>query len=125
MRQALIVALLVAFVSPVWGQEAPTGPRIVGGYVTGRGYVDMDGLEKKAYLMGLLEGMFLAPAFGGREENMKWLLDCTKDVGLTDFRRYLFEYIMKRDELMENQSPLKAYRAVRDLCGSRGYGAAH
>lgn len=121
MRRALIVLVLATLALPAWSQEAPP-VRIVGGYVTGKGYMDMDGLEKKAYLMGLLEGMFLAPAFGAPEVSEKWLLDCTAQVGLNDFRTYLFQYILKRDELHDNQSPLKAYRAIKALCGERGFG---
>ena len=121
MRRALIAALIAVVALPAWSQEAPPA-RIVGGYVTGKGYMDMDGLEKKAYLMGLLEGMFLAPAFGAPEISEKWLLDCTDKVSLNDFRTYLFQYILKRDELHDNQSPLKAYRAIRTLCTERGFG---
>lgn len=121
MRRALIALVLATLALPAWSQEAPP-VRIVGGYVTGKGYMDMDGLEKKAYLMGLLEGMFLAPAFGAPEVSEKWLLDCTAQVGLNDFRTYLFQYILKRDELHDNQSPLKAYRAIKALCGERGFG---
>lgn len=120
MRRTLIAILFAVLAMPAWSQEAPP-PRIVGGYVTGKGYMDMDGLEKKAYLMGLLEGMFLAPAFGAPEISEKWLLDCTNQVGLNEFRSYLFQYILKRDELHDNQSPLKAYRAIRALCAERGF----
>jgi hypothetical protein len=123
MKRALIVLFIATIALPAWSQEVPP-PRIVGGYVTGKGYMDMDGLEKKAYLMGLLEGMFLAPAFGAPEISEKWLLDCTNQVGLNDIRSYLFQYILRRDELHENQSPLKAYRAIKALCGERGFAPA-
>lgn len=126
MRRALIAATLIALIGqPAWSQDAPAGsPRIVGGYVTGKGYLDMDGVEKRAYLMGLMEGMFLAPAFGAPEGNLKWLLDCTSQVGLNDFRSSMFQYILRRDELYENQSPVKAYRAIKALCAERGFTAA-
>ncbi len=120
MKRVLIALLVAAFALPAWSQEAPP-VRIVGGYLSGKGYMDMDGLEKRAYLMGLLEGMFLAPAFGAPEISEKWLLDCTNQVGLNDFRSYLFQYILKRDELHENRSPLKAYRAIKALCGEHGF----
>jgi len=123
MRRVLIAFFIAVFSLPAWSQDAPP-VRIVGGYVTGKGYMDMDGLEKKAYLMGLFEGMFLAPAFGAPEISEKWLLDCTKEVSLNDFRSYMFQYYLKRDELHENQSPLKAYRAIKALCGERGFAPA-
>lgn len=127
MRRAAIIALLALLTLPARADDTPPpkedapATKIVGGYVTGKGYMDMDGLEKRAYLMGLFEGMFLAPAFGAPEISEKWLLDCTAQVSLNDFRSYLFQYILKRDELHENQSPLKAYRAVKALCAEHGF----
>ena len=47
MRRALIAFFIAALALPAWSQEAPP-VRIVGGYVTGKGYMDMDGLEKRA-----------------------------------------------------------------------------
>ena len=119
MRAVLAAFCLVVMTAAAHAQQAKPAPRIVGGYVSGREYMDMDGMEKLAYLRGLFDGMFLAPAFGAANEDVDWLLACTGEVGIEDFRRHLFEYVRTRDELWNNRSPVKAFRAVRDLCAQR------
>ena len=110
----LAAALVLLIAMPVLAQDS--GVRIMGGYLTGKDFMDMDGLEKRAYVAGLLEGMFLAPAFGAKNEDMDWFLTCTAEVGVEDFRKSIFEYIRTRDDLWANRSPAKMYRAVRELC---------
>ena len=113
-----IAAALVLLVSlPVLAQDS--GVRIMGGYVGGREFMDMDGLEKRAYVAGILEGMLLAPAFGAKNEDMDWFLACTAEVGVEDFRKHIFEYVRTRDDLWNNRSPAKVYRAVREICLAR------
>jgi hypothetical protein len=113
-----IAAVLVLVISlPALAQDA--GVRIMGGYITGKDFMDMDGLEKRAYVAGVLEGMLLAPAFGAKNEDMDWFLACTAEVGVEDFRKHMFDYIRSRDELWNNRSPAKMYRAARDICLAR------
>lgn len=114
-----IAAALLVFATAASAQEAKPSPRIMGGYVSGREYMDMDGLEKSAYVRGLFDGIFLAPAFGAKNEDVDWLLACTGQVGIDEFRRYMFEHIRQRDDLWANRSPAKMYRAVRDLCQAK------
>ncbi|MBT5414187.1 MAG: hypothetical protein HOH66_18045 [Rhodospirillaceae bacterium] len=93
--------------------------RIHGGYVSGVQYMDMDGLTKKAYISGLIEGMLLAPAFGAPNENMEWFYVCTQEIGLNEIRKLLFEYIKNDYDLWENQNPAKNFRAIYQACLER------
>lgn len=90
--------------------------QIHGGYITGSEYLDMTGLQKKFYVSGLLEGLLLAPAFGGQEKSMKWFLDCTQRLGRTKIRRGIFRYINARTDLWDNRNPAKMFRAIRQVC---------
>ncbi len=96
--------------------EGEAGPRIHGGYVTGFQYWDMPGLQKKAYVAGLLDGMLLAPAFGAREPAMRWFLDCTEAIGVIKIRAALIDYIKSHDETLDNKNAAKMYRAIRHAC---------
>lgn len=117
MRRWLLVLLLLLPVAASAQEERKI--RILGGYVTGREYMDMDGLEKKAYIRGLLDGLLLAPGFGAKEEDMEWFHACTKGLDVADVRKYLYEYIRSRTDLWDNPNAAKSFRAVRDLCIER------
>lgn len=118
MGRRLIAALVlaIALAAPAGAEEQPTDIRIHGGFISGREFMDMDGLQKKYYVAGLIEGMMLAPAFGTPEENMEWFHACTLEINLKEMRRYLFNYILERDDLWPNRNPAKMYRAIRELC---------
>lgn len=127
MRRISLAAAILAALS----LAAPTAPKaaddesndgriqIHGGYVSGVQYMDMDGLQKKAYISGLLEGMLLAPAFGAPDENMEWFYVCTKEMGLNEIRQLLFEYIKTNYDLWENRNPAKSFRAIYQACLER------
>ena len=117
MRRWLLVLLLLLPAAGSAQEERKI--RIMGGYITGREYMDMDGLEKKAYIRGLLDGLLLAPGFGAKEEDMEWFLACTKGLDITEVRKHLYEYIRTRNELWDNPNAAKSFRAVRDLCVER------
>lgn len=118
---ALLTILTIAVPIPLQaaddGDKEPV--RIQGGYVSGAQYMDMDGLTKKAYVSGLIEGMLLAPAFGAPEENMEWFYVCTQEIGLNEIRKLLFEYIKDDYDLWENQNPAKNFRAIYQACLAR------
>ena len=118
---ALLTVLTIAAPTALQAAEdsdkAPV--RIQGGYVSGVQYMDMDGLTKKAYVSGLIEGMLLAPAFGAPEENMEWFYVCTQEIGLNEIRKLLFEYIKDDHDLWKNQNPAKNFRAIYQACLAR------
>jgi hypothetical protein len=113
---ALLLAAACAAAS-AWAQDEDSDRiRIHGGYIAGVEYLDMDGLQKKAYVKGLVEGMLLAPAFGAPEESMLWLYDCTNEMDIDEVRKLLFDYIKDRHDLWENRNPAKSFRAISQAC---------
>ena len=115
-----IVASFAASTALQAAEDAEKAPvRIQGGYVAGVQYMDMDGLTKKAYVSGLIEGMLLAPAFGAPEENMEWFYVCTQEMGQDEIRKLLFEYIKDDHDLWEDQNPAKNFRAIYQACLAR------
>jgi hypothetical protein len=119
-KRLIASALLLAATcgaTPAWAQDEDADRiRIHGGYIAGVEYLDMDGLQKKAYVKGLVEGMLLAPAFGAPEENMLWLYDCTNEMDIDDVRKLLFDYIKDRHDLWDNRNPAKSFRAISQAC---------
>lgn len=81
-------------------------------------YVAMGGLEKKEFVSGLLEGMLLAPAFGGQESRMQWFLSCTAAHDRLEVRAKLNAFVMARNELWPETSPAPYFRAIADACAA-------
>ncbi|HVO16688.1 MAG TPA: hypothetical protein VMV26_15830 [Alphaproteobacteria bacterium] len=79
-------------------------------------YVAMGGLEKKEFVSGLIEGMLLAPAFGGQESRMDWFLSCTAAHDRLQMRAKLNAFVMAHNELWPETSPAPYFRAVADAC---------
>lgn len=120
LKTLAVIATIVAPATLHAADETEKEPvRIQGGYVAGVQYMDMDGLTKKAYVSGLIEGMLLAPAFGAPERNMEWFYVCTQEMGLNEIRKLLFEYIKDNHDLWENQNPAKNFRAIYQACLER------
>ena len=45
------------------------------GIITGNDYLKM-GAHKESYLIGMMDGIFLAPFFGGERNKMEWFENC-------------------------------------------------
>jgi c-di-AMP phosphodiesterase-like protein len=43
------------------------------GFGTGQDYIKMTSAEKRAYAMGAINGMLLAPMFGASKDKMRWM----------------------------------------------------
>ncbi len=116
---AVLVALFAAISTaapPSFAENSPKGRRIHGGFVTGNQYRDMTGIQKKSYVAGLLDGMLLAPAFGGSEERMQWFLVCTQRLGVIKLRGAINTYIRNHAESHDRKSAADMYRAVLGAC---------
>lgn len=112
---ALVSALAVGTAGPARAEETK-GVRIHGGFVTGNQYRDMTGIQKRAYVAGLLDGMLLAPAFGGDELRMAWFLACTDRIGVIKLRAAINTYVRENPDSHDKKSAAHMYRAVRGAC---------
>lgn len=97
-------------------EEQGDGTKIPGGFTSGRDYVDMPGRSKSAYVSGLMDGMVLAPAFGGDIDRMEWFLACTEMVGVSEMRDAINDYMFAHSDEWENRNPAKFYRAIAERC---------
>ncbi len=111
----LIAAVLIS-APPLFAENSSKGRLIHGGFVTGNQYRDMTGIQKKSYVAGLLDGMLLAPAFGGSEERMQWFLACTQRLGVIKLRGAINTYIRNHAESHDRKSAADMYRAVLGAC---------
>lgn len=116
---------VVAIAAPALAEDAGTageegaddgGTKIHGGFTSGREYVDMPGRRKTAYVQGLMDGMLLAPAFGGVEDRMEWFLTCTEAIGVAEMRDAINDYVFEHSDDWRSRNPAKFYRAIAGHC---------
>ncbi len=112
---APFAALLIP-ASPSFAESSYAGRRIHGGFITGNQYRDMTGIQKRSYVAGLLDGMLLAPAFGGSEDQMQWFLVCTQRLGVIKLRGAINSYIRNHSETHDRKSAADMYHAIQRAC---------
>jgi hypothetical protein len=98
-------------------REAAAGSRTAAAApFAARDYVSMGGLQKKAFVSGVLEGMLLAPAFGADETKMEWFLACTTDLDRIEMRAKINAHVMAHSDRWDDTGPAPYYRAVAEAC---------
>ena len=111
MKRLSIFIIVLALAAP-----ASAKTPIHGGFVSGQAYLDMPNLRKIAYVTGLLDGMFLAPVFGGTVARQAWFGLCIDALGRTGIRDILVRRLRADTKTWDNRNPAKMYRAIRAGC---------
>jgi hypothetical protein len=88
-----------------------------GGYITGREYLDMDGLKKRAYVAGLVEGVLLAPAFGVDTGTLRPFVECVDRLSWKGVRKAVNARLLADARLWPKRDPATRYRAIIVGCG--------
>lgn len=88
-----------------------------GGYISGKEYIDMNGLQKKAYVGGLVEGVLLAPAFGVDAGTIQPFVDCIDRLNWQGVRKAINARLLADARLLETHDPATRYRAIIIGCG--------
>jgi hypothetical protein len=88
-----------------------------GGYITGREYLDMNGLQKKAYVGGLVEGVLLAPAFGVDAATIQPFVECIDRLNWQGVRKAINAHLLANSLLWTQHDPAARYRAIIIGCG--------
>ena len=88
-----------------------------GGYITGREYIDMNGLTKKAYVAGLVEGVLLAPAFGVEAGTIEPFVDCVDRLNWQGVRKAVNARLLADERFLKTRDPATRYRAIIIGCG--------
>jgi hypothetical protein len=88
-----------------------------GGYITGREYLDMNGLQKKAYVGGLVEGVLLAPAFGVDAATIQPFVACIDRLNWQGVRKAINAHLLANASLWTQHDPAARYRAIIIGCG--------
>jgi hypothetical protein len=78
MKKLLTIILLLASI-PVYA-HLQQRVSVSSGFLKGKDYLDFTTEEKRAYAMGVMNGMLVAPLLGAPEEKVAWLEKCTTEM---------------------------------------------
>jgi hypothetical protein len=73
----LVIALALSTVARAGEPEIV----IKSGFLTGNAYRGFSPESRRAYAMGLIDGMFLAPFFDAKKQKLEWLERCGTGMG--------------------------------------------
>lgn len=87
-----------------------------GGYMTGKTYLDMNGLQKLSYVGGLVEGVFLTPAFGANAVALKPFVTCVDRLRWSGVLKAVNKRLLAEPKLWGSYDPEPRFRAILAAC---------
>ncbi len=113
-RLSVFFCFALAVAGPASGQ---TGDVVIkDGFITGQAFLNLSQVEQHGYVMGVIDGAFLAPFFGAPKERVRWLETCT--IGMTDSQIAALVRKRLRDapEVWHLSASVAVYRAFLNVC---------
>jgi len=111
-----IPLMLLAFMAVASSVSAESAVSIKTGLGTGEAYLNMSSREQRAYAIGVVNGMLLAPLFGAPKEKMLRIESCL--VGMTDTQvaAILTKYLRENPGRWHETPHVPMYAALIETC---------
>ena len=103
------------------GAAQERGVTIHNGFLKSQAYLDLSPQSQHAYVMGLLDGWYMAPMFGG-PENYKYLTEiegCVEGMKSSQVAAIIDKYIREHPERWDWDAKDMSYNAMNDACRRR------
>ena len=93
------------------------------GYMTGNSYRDMPASGQQGYVVGVIDGMFMAPVFGAKLGVKSWLGQCIESGMRSDqLKAIIDKYLAEHPEIWNEDMAGITYGALLPVCRARGFG---
>jgi hypothetical protein len=92
------------------------GPGIRAGFVNGNDYLELDANEKRAYAMGAIDGLLVAPLLSAPEAQLKRLHDCTLQMNDRQVVAIITKYLRDNPAKWHHPMNLSSFNAMRMAC---------
>jgi len=109
-RRWVLSLIVVAMLGP---PAAAEDVWIQNGFGTGRDFMKMTEVERRAYAMGIVNGVTLAPLFGGTQEQLAWFDTYTDTMSDREVARIIFDYIADNPQFWSEQLHVLTISALR------------
>jgi len=119
MKRAFFLVLLLLEVTAVSGAEAVSDADIMIqiGFITGSQYLEIrDSGKKTFYVMGVLDGIFLAPFFKADKPSLAWLETCLWDMTTTQTAAIVDQHLQGHPQNWHQAMHITVYQAFGNVC---------
>ena len=110
-KSLIIIGFLVlsrgVYAQPVW---------IENGFLTGEQYLRLEQRARNTYVMGLIDGIFLAPLFGGSEQRTRNLGTCVEGMTNSQLDAILSKYLNENPSRWHEPVHRSMYTALLAVC---------
>ncbi|HAF21424.1 MAG TPA: hypothetical protein DCK93_00695 [Blastocatellia bacterium] len=110
----LLAAILL--ISCIPGYTNPQAGTVSNGFMKGKDYLDMTANEKRAYAMGAINGMLVAPFFAAPKEKVAWLETCAVNMSDEQVAAIFTKYIRDHPAEWHYGLNVLSFSAMRDAC---------
>ena len=107
----LIFALLIGSSSVVADPVA-----IKRGFFTGNDFLQLSQDDKRDYVIGMTDGLLLAPIFGAPKAEMKWVEDCLTDMNNVQISAILEFFLKNNPARWHQQMNILTFVALKENC---------
>jgi len=115
----LLIALAYAAVS-VGGEPGPTkeeGILVHNGFGTGQTFLnDLSDAQRRAYAMGVINGMLISPMLGAPKEKLAWLETCAERMTDEQVAAIITKHLREHPERWHYGLHLESWAAMKDAC---------
>jgi hypothetical protein len=115
-RRTLLLLVLLFWTAAVRGTRAAQSVQIHNGMGTGQDYLQLPEPERPAYVMGFVNGLFLAPLFGASRQSSAWLETCLEEKSGKQIAEILTQYLAQHPTEQHEQLHAATYRALLQVC---------
>jgi hypothetical protein len=113
MKRKLLLALFFVLAGHLYAAE---GVVIRNGFGTGEDFLNMNSAEQRAYAMGVIIGMLLAPLFGASKSNMLWIEQCVERMTDSQAAAILNKYLRNNPGRWHETPHAPMYSAMLASC---------
>ena len=117
-RPILLILILGLATAAIHASAPPPkqGIMIHAGFITGNDYRNLSEERRRAYVMGVVDGMLLAPFFGGDKSQAKWLEACVEGMRDEQLQAVVAKYLADNPAEWNLYAHVLVYSALRESC---------
>lgn len=120
MRRVIILALAIVMGHPALAKLPDGAVKINNGYMTGNAYRDLPYNSKAAYVMGVVDGLLLAPFLGAEERDVDRIASCINGIRSDQLHAIVDAYLAAHPELWDDRMHALTLSALNEACKARG-----
>jgi uncharacterized membrane protein YciS (DUF1049 family) len=102
----------VIFIATI-GVSADQGVLIHNGFLTGQNYIKMSELQKRAYVMGAIDGILICPLFGAPKEKLRWFEAYVENMTDEQVVAILSKYLEDNPGIWHDSLHTHIYNAIK------------